>query len=162
MAETETAVRWPSILEGSFRELAAAMLPVEIQSVRNEWDAKFNPDLAAEIAFRGNISGKFGLFLPWETAHALTNLFQGVEVPPDREEIRDVAQEVANLIAGGLKQRLREANGFSVEISVPTIQAEPLSEDLLHTGTEQYRVLFKTNVGAIGVRVLVEGRGKAK
>ncbi len=160
--ETEIAVDWQQILEESFRELVETMLPIEIQSVQRDWSHDFCPDLAAEIGFHGDVAGSLGLFLPWNAAHALTNLLQGVDVPPDPEEIRDVAGEVANLIAGGLKQRIRETNGLAVEIAVPRVQANPNLAEASDKGKDRYRLLFRTNVGMIGVRVFLKGSGKAR
>ena len=158
--ETITSIPWKSAVEESFRELAQTMLPVEIQSVYSKVSDDFSPDLRVTISIQGEMVGKIGLALPWNVTHALTNLFQGVEIPPDPEEIRDVAGELANLIAGGIKKRVREKNGFSMEISVPVLEQTPQEENEKLKKQNRQWILFETNVGKIGVWVDCGGNGR--
>jgi CheY-specific phosphatase CheX len=160
--ETMTSVRWEAVIEESFREITETMLPVEIQSIREGFSGNFSPNVFAVLSFRGESRGTLGLALPWQVAHALTKLFQGVEIPLDPEEIKDVTGELCNLIAGGVKQRVRENHGFSLEISVPTVTTDVETVQFAGKSNGRHACLFLTNVGKIGVWVDCEDSGKGR
>lgn len=76
--------------------------------------------IIAVVSIMGGVDWSIYLGLPRDTAMQLAMAFCGFEIPFDSEDMGDAIGEVANILAGNVKQIL-DKRGVDVEISLPSV-----------------------------------------
>jgi CheY-specific phosphatase CheX len=109
--------------------------------------------LAYSLNFAGDISGRFGLSLKQETAHALAANFLGEEVEDiSSKEIHEVVGELTNMFCGSVMSRVEGENKFVLSHpEAVSVQPYTASDDVLVSKLD-------TDGGVITVWVVVEGK----
>ncbi len=76
--------------------------------------------MSAIIGFAGNMSGVLSLHFSRSSASKIASALLGMEVQEGDEMIRDAMGEMANMVAGGFKNRISGAKD-TLKISIPTV-----------------------------------------
>jgi chemotaxis protein CheX len=76
--------------------------------------------IIAVISVMGDVDWSIYLGLPRDTATGMAQGFAGFEIPFDSEDMGDAIGEVANILAGNVKQVL-DKRGVAVDISLPSV-----------------------------------------
>lgn len=75
-------------------------------------------DVSAMIGFSGDATGCVVLCFPMTTAVKAASVFAGIEMTKDHEDFSDALGELANIVAGHAKGKLK---GFNISISLPNV-----------------------------------------
>ncbi len=106
----------------STEEIFSTMIPIDIKvgdSFLQE-ESKITTDVIAFVSFTGEHSGIIGLFCVKDIALKITSGMLGVEATELDHDTKDAIGEVANMIAGSLKNKVNELLG-TMHLSVPIV-----------------------------------------
>ena len=90
--------------------------------------------------------------LPKGTAPVLVAKFAGFDVPYESPDMGDAVGEVANTLAGVMKNLL-DAKGVKVNISLPTVIRAENIQVLLQRGGQSIKIGLRSDVGPLWVGV---------
>ncbi len=90
---------------------------------------------------------------PRTTAMALCQAFAGFEIPFESEDMGDAIGEVANILAGGIKNIL-DKRGVHVEISLPSVMRVDGLHILKQHGSRYSKACFTSSIGQFWVGVV--------
>jgi chemotaxis protein CheX len=76
--------------------------------------------MSAIIGFAGNLSGVLSLHFSRSSASKIASALLGMEIAEGDEMIRDAMGEMANMVAGGFKNRV-SGNVETLKISIPSV-----------------------------------------
>jgi len=80
----------------------------------------FHNCVSGIVGFAGSYSGSLAVHCPLPLALSITGHMLGIESPEVGEELEDAIGEIANMLAGNVKQ-LCSKGGLDVKLSIPTI-----------------------------------------
>ncbi len=82
-------------------------------------DLKIESDLTSLIGLAGDIRGLLGIYCSQKAAQDITSAMLGMDVDELNEDVKDAIGEIANMIAGGVKECLA-AEGQDIQLAIPT------------------------------------------
>ena len=75
--------------------------------------------VSAMIGLTGGFSGMLGIHCPAEVGLAITGAMLGMEIEQIDADVKDALGEIANMLAGGVKERF-SAEKVALDLSIPT------------------------------------------
>jgi len=112
---------------------AFGIMAVEPKFTQDNINSKLQDGVTSTIFLRGGLIGKVSIFLIKNDAAAVVSKMLGTSVDHADPEVLDGIGEIANLLAGGIKNRSVKI-GYNYEISVPStlvgtdFKAKPMKE----------------------------------
>ncbi len=100
----------------------------------------------AVISVMGDVEWSLYLGFPRETTMALCTAFAGFEIPFESEDMGDAIGEVANVLAGGIKNIL-DKRGVNVEISLPSVMRVDGLHVLKQHGAQFAKDCYTSSIG---------------
>lgn len=102
-------------------EVFASMIFIEItpEPAIDAPVSVFVPNISSLIGLAGDMKGILGIHCPEKVALAITSSMLGMEVDALGEDAKDAIGEIANMVAGGLKEAL-SGEGKKIELAIPT------------------------------------------
>ncbi len=82
--------------------------------------AEYGSEIIATIAFVGKLEGSIALIFSKKSACAAISKMLGAEFSEVSQDVLDGCGELANILAGGIKNRMY-SSGYSYDISIPTV-----------------------------------------
>jgi chemotaxis protein CheX len=114
--------------------------------------------IIAVISIMGGVDWSIYLGLPRETAQQMAMAFCGFEIPFEGEDMGDAIGEVANILAGNVKQVL-DKRGVEVEISLPSVMRVDGLHVLKQRDSTSAKTCYESSVGKFWTGVV---SGKAQ
>jgi chemotaxis protein CheX len=99
-------------------EVFASMVFIDIAPETVD-SGEVDADLSSMIGLAGDLKGTLAIKCPADVAMAITGAMLGMEVSELAEDVKDAIGEIANMIAGGLKESLAGC-GKKIELAIPT------------------------------------------
>lgn len=90
------------------------------QAVTEDLPTSSGPHVAATVAFAGERTGLVAFHCTPDTARSIAGSMLGIPASDVGHEIADAMGELANMIAGGLRLKMK-SDGVDVAISIPTV-----------------------------------------
>jgi len=139
-------------------EIFGATCGIQLQRCEDNEDLGSDGVIIAVISLVGDVEWSIFLGLPRDTAPALAAKFAGFEIPFDSPDMGDAVGELANILAGEVKRKLR-AKGVNANISLPSvIRAENL-EVLIQRDADAGKMCFGSPIGPLWTGVTVQNEG---
>jgi len=107
-------------------------------------------EVSAIIGFSGDAAGTVALCFGFDTASRLATAFAGMEITPEHEDFGDALGELANMVAGGAKAKLK---GFDISISLPSVVIGDRQRILASKNTPRLYLPCETDSGNFRVEV---------
>ncbi len=105
------------------------------------------------ISVMGDVEWSIYLGLPKNTAVSIANKFAGFDIPFDSEDMGDAIGEVANILAGNVKNIL-DKRGVHVEISLPSVIRADGLHILKKRDSHSMRFCFNSPIGPLWTGVI--------
>jgi chemotaxis protein CheX len=109
--------------------------------------------IIAVISVMGNVDWSIYIGLPRDAAVAIAEAFCGFEIPFDCEDMGDAIGEVANIVAGNVKQVL-DKRGVDCEISLPTVMRVDGLHVLKQRDSETCKQFYNCSLGQFWIGVV--------
>jgi chemotaxis protein CheX len=109
--------------------------------------------IIAVISVMGDVDWSIYIGLPREAAEAIAAAFCGFEIPFDCEDMGDAIGEVANILAGNVKQVL-DKRGVDSEISLPTVMRVDGLHILKQRDSESSKHYYTCSLGQFWIGVV--------
>lgn len=109
--------------------------------------------IIAVISVMGDVDWSIYIGLPRDAAVAIAEAFCGFEIPFDCEDMGDAIGEVANIIAGNVKQVL-DKRGVGSEISLPTVMRVDGLHVLKQRDSESCKKFYACSLGQFWIGVV--------
>ena len=135
-------------------EVFASMIFIEIEpDTHSDREAvAIESNLFSLIGLAGDIKGVLAIQCPSNVAMGITGAMLGMEVTELGEDAKDAIGEIANMVAGGLKEALA-AFGKKIELAIPTtIIGESIRTSGL-SGATRVMVPFSSPLGRFGIEL---------
>jgi chemotaxis protein CheX len=135
-------------------EVFASMIFIDIAA---EWPSadsmpEIEPNLSSLIGFAGDLKGILAIHCPSSVALGVTASMLGMEVTELNEDVKDAIGEIANIVAGGLKEALASDNK-KIELAIPTtVIGKAIRTSGLSRATRVW-VPFSSPLGRFGVEL---------
>jgi chemotaxis protein CheX len=126
-------------------------------SPQDDKDVPGNDVLIAVISLVGSVEWSIFLGLPRLTACALAAKFAGFEIPFESGDMGDAVGELANILAGDIKNRL-DAKGVKANISLPTVIRAQDIHVLIQRNATAIKTCYRSELGSLWVGVTA-GKG---
>jgi chemotaxis protein CheX len=110
--------------------------------------------IIAVVSIMGDVDWSVYIGLPRDTAVAIAEAFCGFEIPFDSEDMGDAIGEVANILAGNVKQVL-DKRGVDSEISLPTVMRVDGLHVLKQRDSESSKHVYTCSLGQFWIGVVV-------
>ena len=99
--------------------------------------------ISAMIGLSGGFSAMLGIHCPEAIGLAISGAMLGMEIDEIDADVKDAMGEIANMVAGGLKERF-VAEGIDLELAIPTaISGKSFT---IASSTRSKRVIVPFNV----------------
>ena len=130
-----------------------------VQLEPREDDEALNTDgvIIAIISLLGDVDWSVFLGLPRDTAVGLAANFAGFEIPFDSPDMGDAIGELANILAGEVKNRL-DKRGLRAEISLPGVIRAESPRVLDQHNIETVKMCFASQAGPLWTGVIAQKR----
>ena len=102
--------------------------------------------IIAVISIMGGLDWSIFIGLPRETACGMAESVAGFEIPFESEDMGDAIGEVANILAGSVKQIL-DKRGIEVEISLPSVMRVDGLHVLKQRSSHSHKQYFQCSMG---------------
>lgn len=99
-------------------DVFASMVFIDIGPETGD-SGEVDADLSSMIGLAGDLKGILAVKCPADVAMAITGAMLGMEVSELAEDVKDAIGEIANMIAGGLKESLAGCDK-KIELAIPT------------------------------------------
>ncbi len=99
--------------------------------------------VSAMIGLTGDFSAMLGIHCPETTGLAISGAMLGMEIEAIDADVKDALGEIANMLAGGLKERFA-AEGLNLELAIPT--AISGKSYTIASSTKNNRVIIPFNI----------------
>lgn len=99
-------------------EVFASMVFIDLTPVDGE-SGEPDSDMTSMIGLAGDLKGILAIKCPGPVAMEITGAMLGMEISELGEEVKDAIGEIANMVAGGLKDSLA-GSGRKIELAIPT------------------------------------------
>ena len=105
----------------STEEIFNTMIFMEISSAPplQEGSEVIDCHVSSMIGLSGDFNGMLSIHCPAQVGTAITGAMLGMEVEEIDEDVKDTLGEIANMLAGGLKESF-SAENISLELAIPT------------------------------------------
>lgn len=135
-------------------DVFASMVFIEITPERGteEITCLIQSDLSSIIGLAGDLKGILSVQCPAEVAMGVTGAMLGLEITELGEDVKDAIGEIANMIAGGLKESLAAA-GKKIELAIPTTAIGKSIRTGGLSGSQRMLVSFASSLGHFGVEL---------
>ncbi|AGF79595.1 putative inhibitor of MCP methylation, CheC [Desulfocapsa sulfexigens DSM 10523] len=109
-----------AIIDGT-REVFSAMLMVELEVVKiiEGRGGDIPANITSMVGLGKDIRGMLAVHCPSSVARDITGTFLGMEVLEIDEDVKDAIGEIANMVAGNMKNSFAE-DGKDIQIAIPT------------------------------------------
>jgi chemotaxis protein CheX len=135
-------------------EVFASMIFIEIvpeTKVEGE-TAAIESNVSSLIGLAGDLKGILAIQCPSNVAMGITGAMLGMEVTELDEDVKDAIGEIANMIAGGLKEALTDSCG-KIELAIPTTVIGKSIRISGLSGATRVMVPFSSPLGRFGVEL---------
>ncbi len=135
-------------------EVFASMIFIDIApEILSEGGPKaIEANLSSLIGLAGDLKGILAIQCPAEVAMGITGAMLGMEVTELGEDVKDAIGEIANMVAGGLKETLT-ATGKNIELAIPTTVIGKSIRISGLSGATRVLVPFSSPIGRFGVEL---------
>lgn len=149
---TESFTLYKECLRQAIGDIMQTTCGVPVQSLDDDGGIATHEVIIGVISLVGDVELGVFIGLPKGTAPALVAKFAGFEVPFESPDMGDAVGEVANMLAGGVKNIL-DGKSIKVNISLPTVmRAENLQVLLQHSGPSA-KLAFGSELGPLWVGI---------
>lgn len=135
-------------------DVFASMIFIEIvpEPSLEKGEAPIESNLCSLIGLAGDLKGILAIQCPKQVAMGITGAMLGMEVTELDDDTKDAIGEIANMVAGGLKEALA-ASGRKIELAIPTtvIGNEIRTSGL--SGATRVTIPFLSPLGRFGVEL---------
>ncbi len=129
------------------------MIFIEITpEVSSEENAAIEYNLSSLIGLAGDFKGILAIQCPAEVAMGITGAMLGMEVTELDGDVKDAIGEIANMVAGGLKEALIGA-GTKTELAIPTTVIGTSIRTSGLSGASRVMIPFTSPLGRFGVEL---------
>jgi CheY-specific phosphatase CheX len=125
---------------------------VSVQPLGDDDGVATHEVIIGVISLVGDAEMSVFIGLPRGTAPALVAKFAGFEVPFESPDMGDAVGEVANMLAGGVKNIL-DGKSIKVNISLPTVMRAENLQVLLQHGGPSAKMGFGSELGSLWVGI---------
>ncbi|MBV5316612.1 MAG: chemotaxis protein CheX [Desulfobulbaceae bacterium] len=134
-------------------EVFAAMIFIEITPEKPlEAGAAMEYNLTSLIGLAGDFKGILAIQCPAEVAMGITGAMLGMEVTELGVDAQDAIGEIANMVAGGLKEALT-SSGKKTELAIPTTVIGTSIRTSGLSGSSRVMIPFSSPLGQFGVEL---------
>ena len=133
-------------------DILNATCGISIQPLGDDDQVATHEIIIGIISLVGEAELTMFIGLPRETAPGLVAKFAGFEVPFESPDMGDAVGEVANMLAGGMKNLL-DAKSIHVNISLPTVMRAENLQVLLQDGGPSAKMGFGSDLGQLWVGI---------
>jgi chemotaxis protein CheX len=142
-----------NVLIDTTLEVFASMIFIEITpEVSSEENAAIEYNLSSLIGLAGDFKGILAIQCPAEVAMGITGAMLGMEVTELDGDVKDAIGEIANMVAGGLKEALIGA-GTKTELAIPTTVIGTSIRTSGLSGASRVMIPFTSPLGRFGVEL---------
>lgn len=142
-----------NVLINATLEVFASMIFIEITPEElAEENAAIEYNLSSLIGLAGDFKGILAIQCPAEVATGITGAMLGMEVTELDGDVKDAIGEIANMVAGGLKEALTGA-GTNTELAIPTTVIGTSIRTSGLSGATRVMIPFSSPVGRFGVEL---------
>ncbi len=136
-------------------EVFASMIFIDIApEIQSEGEmVAIDANLSSLIGLAGDLKGILAILCPSEVAMGITGAMLGMEVTELGEDAKDAIGEIANMVAGGLKEALAASSGKKIELAIPTTVIGKSVRIGGLSGATRVMVPFLSPLGRFGVEV---------
>lgn len=110
------------------------------------------PELSSLIGLAGDLKGLLAIHCPGPVALGITSAMLGMEVEELGEDAKDAIGEIANMVAGGLKEALAAENR-KIELAIPTTVIGKAVRTSGLSGASRLMPTFTCPVGRFGIEL---------
>lgn len=141
-------------LSNATMEVFASMIFIDItpESPSGEPMPEIEPNLSSLIGLAGDLKGILAIHCPSAVALGVTAAMLGMEVTELDEDVKDAIGEIANMVAGGLKESLA-AEDKKIELAIPTTVIGKSIRTSGLSGATRAMVTFSSPLGRFGVEL---------
>ena len=136
-------------------DMLGATCGVELEPQQDDEALNTDGVIIAIISLLGDVDWSVFLGLPRETATGLAAKFAGFEIPFDSPDMGDAIGELANIVAGEVKNRL-DKRGLQAEISLPGVIRAESPCVLNQQNVEAVKMCFASPVGPLWTGVIAQ------
>lgn len=115
--------------------------------------------ITSVISMMGDVEWSIFIGLPRNTAVAIAEGFAGFEIPFESDDMGDAIGEVANILAGSVKNIL-DKRGVHVEISLPSVFRADGLHILKQRDSQSVHFYFSTTLGLLWTSVVAGHHSK--
>lgn len=135
-------------------EVFASMIFIDIapEAHSDSEAVAIESNLSSLIGLAGDLKGILAIQCPADVAMGITGAMLGMEVMELGEDAKDAIGEIANMVAGGLKEALA-ASGKKIELAIPTTVIGTSFRTSGLTGATRVMIPFSSPLGRFGVEL---------
>jgi chemotaxis protein CheX len=135
-------------------DVFASMIFIDIAPEAHSDEAvAIESNLSSLIGLAGDLKGILAIQCPAGVAMGITGAMLGMEVAELGEDAKDAIGEIANMVAGGLKEALA-ASGKKIELAIPTTVIGTSFRTSGLTGATRVMIPFSSPLGRFGVELM--------
>ena len=153
---TESTMNLPQcdVVSQALMEILSMACGITAQPCEEHGEEVGNDGLiTAIIAVMGDVEWSIFLGLPKNTAVSIAEKFAGFEIPFESEDMGDAIGEVANILAGSVKNIL-DKRGVHVDISLPSVMRADGLHILKKRDSHSVRYCFNSTIGPLWTGVI--------
>ena len=135
-------------------EVFSSMIFIDITAEPAEKDgtAAMEYNLVSLIGLAGDLKGILAIQCPGAVAMGITSAMLGMEVTELGGDVKDAIGEIANMVAGGLKEGLIPA-GKKIELAIPTTVIGTSVRTSGLSGASRVMIPFTCPLGRFGIEL---------
>lgn len=136
------------------QEVFATMIFMDLEPGETRENEKPNIDanLSSMIGLAGDLRGIISVLCPAAVAQGITGAMLGMDVTELDEDVKDAIGEIANMVAGGLKEAIA-GDKKNIELAIPTtVIGKGIRTSGLKGATSVW-VPFVTPMGEFGIEI---------
>ncbi len=151
---TETALPFASVISAAVLDIFATLIPldVEVGEAVLGTETLVQADLISMIGLAGSFKGLLAVQCPEPVALAMGGAMLGLPLDSMDQDVRDGVGEVANMVAGSLKNYLGE-QGIGTQITVPTTVVGRNIRSSRVSGGTRIESVFRIQAGRFSVEL---------
>jgi chemotaxis protein CheX len=114
-------VDFTKVIVETTEEIFSTMIFMDVaaQETLRQHKQPLDCQVSAMIGLSGSLTAILGIHCPTEAALAIVGAMLGMEIEEIDSDVKDALGEIANMLAGGFKERLA-SDGESLELAIPT------------------------------------------
>lgn len=155
MTQTRISFDVRSKLQEIVTEVFSTMVAIAVKPADVAFPSRCDR-VSGSVGIAGeNLSGTLSLHVPAELAAKAATGMLGMELTPDAPEVNDVIGELTNMVGGGFKSALNDANVFCA-MSVPSLVRGRSFVVETVPGAENECVCFECNGSILAVELNIK------